>query len=148
MKCIIINCDKTKIAAKGLCWAHYFRSTRYGRFHSVKSSYGKGSINRFGYRLVRYNGKQVLEHRMIMEKHLGRKLSKLEIVHHINGNRLDNRIKNLFLMNSSKHNKLLDVQPRKPMSIKARENIRQGMIKEVKNRSRDSTTGRFVSAKT
>src|SRR3990167_5583764 len=40
---------------------------------------------------------RVLEHRKIMEDHLGRKLAKSEVVHHINGNNADNRLANLQL---------------------------------------------------
>jgi len=43
----------------------------------------------------------VLEHRLIMEKKLNRILSPIEVVHHINGNRQDNRIENLQLFDSN-----------------------------------------------
>jgi hypothetical protein len=46
----------------------------------------------------------ILEHRFIMERHIGRTLLKTEVVHHINGIRNDNRIENLMLFaNNSEH---------------------------------------------
>ena len=56
-----------------------------------------------GYRRLVIDGKMVLEHRYIMEQQLGRKLSKNEVVHHINGNKEDNRLENLEVLTPSEH---------------------------------------------
>jgi len=60
------------------------------------------SLGKDGYIIVR----QKREHRSIMEAHLKRNLSRSEYVHHINGNKSDNRIENLTVLTASEHAKL------------------------------------------
>lgn len=68
--------------------------------------YIKGVVLRYQYKRIRTKNGLIDEHRLIMEKHLGRKLNKNEVVHHINGNKKDNRIENLKLLTNSEHAKL------------------------------------------
>lgn len=97
--CIVIGCAR-KSAREGqaYCTTHHHRA--YGKknipmdapIRSVNPP-GTWRINAQGYR---QRGK-LLEHRLVMEEHLGRKLVKGENVHHINGVRDDNRLENLEL---------------------------------------------------
>jgi HNH endonuclease len=54
-------------------------------------------INKNGYRSTKVGGKEILEHRLVMEQQLGRPLRRWESVHHKNGIRDDNRPDNLEL---------------------------------------------------
>jgi predicted nucleic acid-binding Zn ribbon protein len=68
---------------------------------------GGNFINRRGYIILSVGkGKQVYEHRLIMEKHLGRKLKPTEHVHHIDFDKTNNHISNLKILNNSEHNRL------------------------------------------
>ena len=51
-------------------------------------------------------GKRQLEHRLVVERLLGRKLRCHEVIHHINGDKADNRVENLQIMTQSEHCKL------------------------------------------
>lgn len=61
------------------------------------------SIVRDGYIKIWVGNEKILEHRYVMEQHLGRSLRDDEVVHHINGDKQDNRIENLQVMTQDEH---------------------------------------------
>lgn len=75
------------------------------------SSKRTGAWMENGYRVIYAgDGEGIKEHIKVMEEHIGRKLRPDEVVHHINENRLDNRIENLQLMTRGEHSRLHRLQ--------------------------------------
>lgn len=48
----------------------------------------------------------LLYHRYLMEQHLNRSLGRHELVHHINGDKMDNRLENLQIVTAAEHRKI------------------------------------------
>jgi hypothetical protein len=81
------------------CQGHYTRDL-------TTRPLGSFYIDHYGYKRVKYAEGWIKEHRKVMSEHLGRHLEVWEHVHHINENKLDNRIENLELTTMSEHAKL------------------------------------------
>ena len=74
-----------------------------------KSDMKKNPIKRIhssGYIVFSLRGKDIYEHRYVMERHLGRPLRTNEHVHHKDGNKTNNRLSNLIIAAPQQHGRL------------------------------------------
>ena len=99
------------------------RNPQYGRLGKQAAHWTRGRYKTAeGYVFVyvgplhprAINDKYITEHRRVMENHLGRYLTNVEVVHHIDGVRDNNIITNLMLFaNQAEHRKHHDAVRRK-----------------------------------
>jgi hypothetical protein len=79
---------------------HYLRWQKKGdpgTAELLHAPAGSGCKSSNGYRYRQIDGVTHAEHRLVMERAIGRQLRRSENVHHINGVRHDNRLENLEL---------------------------------------------------
>lgn len=95
-----------------MCSREHFKlhhGKRVGEYRTSNAGFEKGILGKKGF-AKNNNGYYVyfgkLVHRIVMEKHLERRLSKSEHIHHKNGIITDNRIENLQLLTQSEHSKI------------------------------------------
>ena len=103
---IVLRGREVRLANIDLC-KHCSNIGKYRKIPTgVKNGHWKHGISVQGYKRVHVNDERlrVLEHVLVMEKSLNRRMNRGERIHHIDGDKLNNNIDNLCLFpNNSEH---------------------------------------------
>ena len=108
---------------------HQFGKRREERGKAYR---GGKRISSWGYVLILVGvDRYEFEHRLVMECAIGRKLDRNEHVHHINGNKQDNRLENLEIMTKADHCRHHSIASPMPRDKKTQRFIKAACSHEV-----------------
>lgn len=104
-----------KLTTKGIIWTEEVKKkmsrSKVGMYEGKNNPNWKGGIQHgnYVYKSIGVNMRQPL-HRYLMEKLLGRKLRDGEVIHHIDGDKYNNNLSNLFLCKNMAQHRVLHSQ--------------------------------------
>jgi hypothetical protein len=105
------------------CSAPINDKSTYKRGHNRRGK-GRGWIGS-GYRFISVNGRAIAEHRHVVQMREGRGLARHEVVHHVDGDPLNNDPANLVVLTRSEHNRLHGYERRTRWSSDETQRARQ-----------------------